>query len=494
MYYAYTKYTPALLGLKEQKRGNGNYPLLTTVETRSLKMGSQWLFVSETGRWCVLEENEYRLFKVLENSKNIDCQTPPPELSAPQWFDFLDHLTMCGLIQPRQSNQDLVLPIKTFPNKFSLTLILSETCNLACKYCYLTMEPKREAGRLDFKTAQNAILASFEQCSEEILIDYGEIAVDYDAFQQLIRFTSSISKLYPSKKTHLAIQTNGTTLKSSVLDFLEAYNVIVGVSLDGPQAVNDAVRLSPHGIGSHSRAEAGLKEIIRRGIPHIVLCTVSRANVHKAAEIVDYFLELGVSHFSFKPVIQRGSAQEAWQSLGISNQEFCVFLDNVVEHAIETRNLQGLDDRLQKFAFRLLQDSRGWTDGCPTADCGCGTQMVVLNPHGQFYPCPRFTSISENRFSLGTQLSRAVTISQRILETSGEGVCPLECHSCVWKPFCRAGCGLSRRDNLLDPACDIYRSTYSLLIRKIFPNLHLFDRDSREKFGNIQIIDWRVKT
>lgn len=490
MLYAYTQHTPIFDSAIRLNNHISDlaFPILS--ETRAQRIGGRWLVVAkETGAWCLLEDQEYGAYQQIKNKFSFRAILQN-KTNVNENRTFLHHLIRCGIIAENQVNESFICT----PRPFSLTLISSDHCNLVCKYCYLSMSPNRHPLQLSPTIAQQNIRDAFQQASDSILIDFGEIAVNYSLAQDLILYTEYLHEQFPDKKLLLAVQTNGTTLTPKVLDFLEDHQIIVGVSLDGPKHIHDMMRVSLSGRGSHSRIESGLREIIRRGIEYIVVCTVSAANIGAAPEILDYFLDLGIAHFSFKPVIRRGNAEASWQSLGVSVQQFCDFLEDVVDYAISNHNWDALDDRLVKFAFRFLRDHRGWSDHCPTAECGCGTDMLVLNPQGVLYPCPRFASTIKKDSHLGYKLSEATTVASQLHQKLFEDFLPHQCRQCIWWPFCKGGCPLTRHASEIkkpsvDPSCKIYRFSYELIVNRILPELSNNNHYRGGKLGKIQIMN-----
>jgi uncharacterized protein len=64
------------------------------------------------------------------------------------------------------------------------------------------------------------------------------------------------------KGVSIALQTNATLISESWIDMLERFDVAVGVSLDGPQSVNDRARVDHAGRGTYNRTRAGLDLLV----------------------------------------------------------------------------------------------------------------------------------------------------------------------------------------------------------------------------------------
>ena len=378
---------------------------------KASRIKSGWLITSSDGKgWCMLNDEEYTVFQKLNSHPSAMRKMIREEKKD----EFIAALVQCGLMKPMYGKMILTFDVEIDASPFYLTLILSARCNLSCRYCYLGIEIPARQHYLDATVARDIIRSAFNLPHNHIVIDFGEIALSISLFRELVLFAESLQRERPEKEVTLAIQTNGGGLKQSVLDFLEIHKVVVGLSLDGPNWLHNQVRMSPSGQGNHSCAERGVQEIIKRNMEHIVLCTISAANFRYPEDLVAYFLQLGISHFAFKPVIRRGSALDVWQTVGISLNEYKEFLNGVVNYAIKNRNWKALDANLTQNLFRLMDDPRGWTNRCPGGQCGAGLDMLVVNPYGYFYPCPRLTSLGKSTLFLGETFAKAIQTGMRL--------------------------------------------------------------------------------
>ena len=102
---------------------------------------------------------------------------------------------------------------------------------------------------------------------------------------------------------NFSMQTNAVLIDSGWVDLFERYQIAVGVSLDGPPAVNDFHRLDLKGHGSYDRTVAGLRLLQqaaaqgRMAAPGL-LCVINP--FADGAKVYRHFVEdLGVTHMSF---------------------------------------------------------------------------------------------------------------------------------------------------------------------------------------------------
>lgn len=133
--------------------------------------------------------------------------------------------------------------------------LVGETCNLDCVYCYEKRKPYQGSRILKLSTIEDALQA-FSGRSLRIELHGGEpLLYPRTKMQQLVALLTD-----RTEPTSVAIQTNGTLLSKEWLDIFsplgEAFEV--GISLDGPEAINDW-RLFISGKSSMSSVVRGLR-------------------------------------------------------------------------------------------------------------------------------------------------------------------------------------------------------------------------------------------
>ncbi|KKL95515.1 hypothetical protein LCGC14_1853820 [marine sediment metagenome] len=122
-------------------------------------------------------------------------------------------------------------------------LPLGMACNLGCTYCY--QQPVRDAGnapgKLDYD--MDAMKATLRKEGYKFSVFGGEpLLVPIDDLAELWRFGyEEVGKAARDKgQAANGIQTNGVLLTDKHIKLMRRYEVGVGVSIDGPGAMNDA--------------------------------------------------------------------------------------------------------------------------------------------------------------------------------------------------------------------------------------------------------------
>jgi len=88
------------------------------------------------------------------------------------------------------------------------------------------------------------------------------------------------------------VQTNATLIDDAWAEFFATHNMRVSISVDGPRAHN-AARVARCGSPSYDRVVRGVEALRRNGVRFSALCVVSRPAPGLAAELYEYFLDLG---------------------------------------------------------------------------------------------------------------------------------------------------------------------------------------------------------
>ena len=105
-----------------------------------------------------------------------------------------------------------------------------------------------------------------------------------------------------------ALQTNGTLLDDAWAAFLAREKFLVGLSLDGPQALHDAYRTDRGGRPTWEKVMRGLKLLKKHRVEFNTLTVVHRRNVRHAREVYEFLRSEGSGFLQFIPLVERRPA------------------------------------------------------------------------------------------------------------------------------------------------------------------------------------------
>jgi uncharacterized protein len=189
-------------------------------------------------------------------------------------------------------------------------LILQPTslCNLDCTYCYL---PARKLKRDMSPTVARAIAAGIpapwpSAGTLELVWHGGEpLTIGATAMRTLL---APFEELRRADRIMHVIQTNATLITDEWCDLFDAYEVSVGLSIDGPSEMTGN-RVDWRGEPAFDRIVAGISKLRQRDIRFTVIAVVDQANAGKAHEILDFLATLGCPYVGINMEEKEGSNQ-----------------------------------------------------------------------------------------------------------------------------------------------------------------------------------------
>ncbi|MBB2914840.1 uncharacterized protein FHS43_006152 [Streptosporangium becharense] len=174
------------------------------------------------------------------------------------------------------------------------TLVLQPTtlCNLDCRYCYLPH--RRLRSEMSPEVAQ-AVADSAAELADpgnplDIVWHGGEpLALGRSKFTALL---APFEGLRQAGRIQHSVQTNATLIDDEWCDLLARYQVRVGVSIDGPAALN-ARRVDLRGQPAFARIVRGIRRLRDRGIRFSVIAVVGTEGMEWPEALLDFLADLG---------------------------------------------------------------------------------------------------------------------------------------------------------------------------------------------------------
>lgn len=238
-------------------------------------------------------------------------------------------------------------------------------CQLRCRYCYMA------AGEC---TAADLDPADFAMAAETLgLAADGEVQIAGGEPLLVPRVVATVARRARDLGVRrIGLQTNGLRIDADAVAMIKELGLAVGVSLDGPAAVNDRVR------GRTAEVLAGLARLEAAGIPFGVTAVVCRDTVATLPDLA--FVLAGFTQarsLGLDILRPAGRATEAdLPSPAALDAAFAALAERI--DWINRRRAAPL--RLRELAFAECGARAAY---CPT-EAGAG---AVLTPGGAIYPC-----------------------------------------------------------------------------------------------------------
>jgi len=162
---------------------------------------------------------------------------------------------------------------KRLANLTSLTLELTQKCNLFCKYCaYSGIYKSRRVHqnrKMALSIAKKSVDLFFKQITSPIRFSRKNPLISFYGGEPLLEFENVIEVVkyvkYLNRKNdievNILITTNGVLLTKEKIKFLVNENIKIDISLDGPEREHNRFRLKANGNGSFSDVFNNIKYI-----------------------------------------------------------------------------------------------------------------------------------------------------------------------------------------------------------------------------------------
>lgn len=320
---------------------------------------------------------------------------------------------------------------------------LTESCNLACKYCY--QEGKLDSGYfMDEATLTKALTEVAQNTKGTMhLLWFGGEPTLYGV-KRFAKAMELVDSIFAGRTVYHGIQTNGTLINSEWASLLAERKFAVTVSLDGPQWLHDAQR--PHrpcascaGAGSFDEVMRGISNLRAVGInPRVSAVLTPEAMLHPE-ELVNWYEAQGFKEMDFVPSTRY---HKGGFEVEVNGHQFKEFIMRVLERWLALNN--------PNFKVRLLSETARKLAGHAPHYCkleGRCSHFVGFGWNGDVYPCDEFSGIKE--FCLGNihqnSLEELMTSEKAIEFFRRWAQIPPSCSKCKWFHFCRGGCAWERQ-------------------------------------------------
>jgi uncharacterized protein len=170
------------------------------------------------------------------------------------------------------------------------------------------------------------------------------------------------------------MQTNGTLLTPAWVEVIEAENIRIGISVDGPAYLHDLHRKDRRGKGTHAQTLRGMQSLREARIPFHTISVVTADSLSYPDEIFDFFMENGVSEAGFN--VEESEGGHGASSLNGPEQEKRV--EAFWRRLFEREQTSGGVIRIREFE-RAMAAILGTDTKAPFADlAGRNDQVVPL--------------------------------------------------------------------------------------------------------------------
>ena len=347
-------------------------------------------------------------------------------------------------------------------------LIVSQGCNLGCKYCFLeNCEGNWKNQMMSFETAKIAVDKYIDHAKKNniseptIMLFGGEPFYNWNILKKVVDYcTDTYPELFNNKNDldnlKFRTVTNGTLITDSRAKYMKKHNIVAAISIDGPKEINDVNRVFKNSdVSVYDKVLESIEILRKNGCDFGLSITLSPAVVNDKDNIIKWLKEINVKDIYFNP-LHYDTNNDEWEEHYKKSTEFIIdtFYTLLENDIINGRPYRQIDSFINRsFYF---------------ADCGsAGLNQLTIKPDGEVRVCQCDYESEENR--LGNILEDDIeTLLKNKNAERWVNAIPLKkekCLECESLFICGGSC-LTQNTKMFDHSC--VDQTYCIYIKMMF--------------------------
>jgi uncharacterized protein len=329
--------------------------------------------------------------------------------------------------QKRRLNLTATPDIGTYVTNIDLDLTVE--CNLRCTYCFKEKWNEHMEERTALDTMIWLLYASGP---------VQQVGVNFMGGEPLLRFRL-IKRLVPfgkrrawqmGKSIHFGMTTNGTLVTDEVVAFWKKWGMGFHTSIDGTPDIQDQNRPTTGGRGSSHLVAKAVPKILSVRPNTTARSTVVPDTANSLVKSYRYFRSLGYVNIAFVP---GGPSLWCEKSNAVYKEQFEALADILIDEFRkgELIILKGIDEAVKG----IVRGKR------PRHACGAGRGLLLVDIHGDIWPCHRWNKGNERAWRIGNIYEQFDELVRKELDIPCQtDMLEQDCPNCVANHFCGGGC------------------------------------------------------
>jgi uncharacterized protein len=226
-----------------------------------------------------------------------------------------------------------------------------------------------------------------------------------------------------------SVQTNATLMTKQFAFLFKQYNVLLGISLDGPRKIHNY-----HRDKSFDKVMNSINLLKEENVEFNVLTVVNNINSKKPDELYEFFLNNELYYLQFIPCMETDNNGNVLP-FSVTPEDYGAFLCRLFDLWFNNGNPQ----MSVRFFENALEAAAGLSPSFCEFKATCG-QYLLVEHNGDVYPCDFFAN---KDLLLGNIKTDPIEVLlSRNLDIFGKKKLNLhnDCLSCGYKYICNGGC------------------------------------------------------
>jgi len=278
-------------------------------------------------------------------------------------------------------------------NAYTVTFVVTENCNLRCKYCYETQKSNKT---MFFDMAKKAVdyLLNNQQyiVADAIILEFigGEPFLEIELVDKItdyFKVKSYRDNHKWAKNYRINISSNGTLYSDErVVKYIKKNNGVlnVGISIDGNKEKHDLQRVYPDGSGTYDDVIRNIEQWKKDFYEPKTKVTIGHDDLPYMKDSIIHLWNLGLEEVPANIVFE-----DVWQEGddAVFEKQLKKLADYTIDNRLWQKNNCTLFDTQVGYPVSKKDLNSNW--------CGAG-RMLAIDADGNFYPCLRYLGMSLN--------------------------------------------------------------------------------------------------
>ena len=196
---------------------------------------------------------------------------------------------------------------------------VGDLCNLRCTYCYYRGASPRGAGptTLGLERVDKLLSGWLARGPQQISISFQGGEPTLAGLEWFKGFFDIVDRhRQADQRVSFGLQTNGLQFNGDWTDLLKSRNVLVGLSMDGPEDLHDHYRIDAGGQGTFQKVQHAAELLLAEDVAVNAIVLLNDRNVVDAGGLYEFFKTRGFDWLQFIPCVE-------WDEKGML-RPFCV--------------------------------------------------------------------------------------------------------------------------------------------------------------------------
>jgi uncharacterized protein len=291
-----------------------------------------------------------------------------------------------------------------------VTLQSTSLCNLNCSYCYLSEKARATRDVISPETVRKSVELIANHPGDifgkniKFLWHAGEpLTLPIEKYEEFLGIINDQFSGMPERKVEIThgFQTNGTLIDERWCQFFKKHKVSLGVSLDGPQFINDRHRVTRSSKGSFDSTLRGIELLREHGLPINILAVLTDYSLDFPVEMFDFFRQLHIKSVAFN--MEEADGHHGTSSLATesSQKRYKEFMKKFWNLHVASEELPFIVREFRSMSSMLLEKEsvlRSCSESSET-DIRKPLSHITVSHNGDFsFFCPELLTSKSERF------------------------------------------------------------------------------------------------